>query len=177
MKIQIWNKNLHRLAFFTQIILLPILASCTEVKLTDSVDVLGLYQVKSRTCEVPKRFTDDCEKVRFIELVKGQFYGVKNSEIALIIWRGDAGEELLYQAKKIGHDIIATSVKNRIIVTNTQSNSEQLKVRNGKVIEYDSVFKKSNKENGEVEMVYRFILTPVIRSNLPEFRMNYPGNK
>jgi hypothetical protein len=60
---------------------------------------LGLYQVIERTCQYPPGSTDECQRVQYIELVRGTFYGVEENEAALVFWT--QGNEPTYTAFKL----------------------------------------------------------------------------
>ena len=79
---------------------LLITGSCSDKRGINGEQIIGLYKITETTCNVPESYKADCESVRFIELVKGKFYGVNDDEIAFVTWQGDSAGELQYLARK-----------------------------------------------------------------------------
>lgn len=154
-----------------------VLVNCAEDVAPQSQHVIGLYQVDTRVCEVPERYKNDCQATKFIELVKGQFYGVKNNEIAFVNWQDDNSEELSYQARNISNKNKLIDDQSIIIISKNETDNEYLKVEQGYVVEYVLSISESTKDAEKSTREYKYTLSPVIRSEIPEYRMNYPGNK
>ena len=149
--------------------------SCSSHTVTQPYSYIDLYEVTERVCEVPDIAKDECNNTRFIELVKGQFFGVKNNEVAMVMWRGDEGEELLYQARKldpITDDMIISGVS---YISNKESEKETLSFSNGVVTRYKFEIMIAGK-GGEKSRKIDYKLKPAKRGLLPDYRMNYPGN-
>ena len=149
--------------------------SCTSHTVTQPYSYINLYKVTERLCEVPDVAMEECNKTQFIELVKGQFFGVKNTDVALVMWRGDKGEELLYQARKldpITDDMIISGVS---YISNKTSENESLRFSNGVVTQYKLEIMPPDKGSQKVRKIH-YTLKPVKRGLLTDFRMNYPGN-
>lgn len=163
--------------FFLIVLLLTTLSSfsCTSKTNLNKYSYIGLYEITERQCNVPDNALDECTNTKFIELVKGQFYGIKNNETAIVMWRGNKGEELLYQARKIEQLSTEKQLSDKIIISNTETDDERLNIVNGLVSEYSlKINKKSASDTKPTEIKYS--LRPVKRGLLPEYRMNYPGN-
>jgi hypothetical protein len=137
--------------------------------------IIGLYEITDRQCQVLLVALGECKSTKFIELVRGQFYGIKNNETAIVMWRGDKGEELLYQARKINqfNDVKPTSKK--IIISADGAETESLILVDGIVIEYVIKFNQAGKSKEQSAFI-QYMLKPVKRGLLPDYRMNYPGN-
>ena len=136
---------------------------------------IGLYEITDRSCEVSESALDECNKTQFIELVKGQFFGIKNNEIALVMWRGDKGEELLYQARKLEQLKSDMSLSGKIIISGAEGESESLELVDGQLLKYSLVINKMANKNAKQTSV-KYTLKPVKRGLLPGYRMNYPAN-
>ena len=149
--------------------------ACAGGKVKQNDNIIGLYEITDRQCQVSAAALDECNNTKFIELVKGQFYGIKNNEIAIVMWRGDKGEELLYQARKIKQleDIKAAS--NKIVISNSDAETESLKLVDGQVAEYSIEFSQVGKSKVQSAFIH-YMLKPVKRGLLPDYRMNYPGD-
>ena len=167
-KIYFLNKRYALLMLFLA------LESCAVLDTTQNKSVLGLYRVSERVCKVPEAYKNDCEATRFVELVKGQFYGVANNEIAFVNWQGSEGEALSYQARNISKKNKSINSQDMILISKTKTENEFLTVKNGIVVEY--VFKINNPLSKVGAREYRYTLIPANRSDTPENRMNYPGN-
>ena len=89
------NKTL----FFFLFLLLSSCASNPE-----TVDALGVYSVVERLCSGTKTVRDSCNKIVFVELVKGRFHGVSASDTAFVTWSGE--EDLDYHARKVDRSIV-----------------------------------------------------------------------
>lgn len=172
-KIKFQNKTRIGLVFLINLLFIALLVSCSKKEITEHKQLRGLYLVVDRACDVSGIYKSDCENARFIELVKGQFYGIKNHETALVIWRGDAGEELLYQARKVSVEGYDLSVEGKVYISDTELENEYLEIKDGKVISYQLAMKNVNQK---FIGSYNYSLTPVMRSTLPEYKMNYPSS-
>lgn len=76
------------------------LCSCSNTPTDSNNSIIGIYKVTDRDCSGTSIEIDDCNSVAFIEFVKGNFYKISDNEVAFVIWRGEAGSDLLYSAKK-----------------------------------------------------------------------------
>lgn len=65
----------------------------------DKLSLLGLYEVSNRTCEGTAIAIEACDSLRFIEFVKGNFYGIADDEIAFVTWSASSGYDLLHSAR------------------------------------------------------------------------------
>jgi len=148
--------------------------ACAGDKVKQNI-IIGLYEIIDRQCQVSAAALNECNNTKFIELVKGQFYGVKNNETAIVMWRGAKGEELLYQARKIKALEGLSPASKKIVISLDDSESESLKLIDGRVTEYSIKFSQSVKSKTQPAFIH-YTLKPVKRGLLPDYRMNYPGN-
>lgn len=149
--------------------------ACAGGKVKQNDNIIGLYEIIDRQCQVSAAAQDECNNTKFIELVKGQFYGIKNNETAIVMWRGDKGEELLYQARKIKLLEDINTASKEIVISSSGTETESLKLVDGQVTEYLIEFNHVGKNKIQTSNI-RYTLNPVKRGLLPDYRMNYPGN-
>jgi hypothetical protein len=137
---------------------------------------IGLYQLSDKKCTILKNSYNPCETSLFLELVKGQFYGIKNTEIALIFWTGDLTQtpELQYTARLLKKNQNKQLSDNKFWITKGNTASEYFIIKNNKLNKY--VLEVTEKNQTTVRNI-SYTLKPVIRGNLPYVRLNYPGNK
>ena len=168
------NNSYRLIAIFFVYLLL---VSCARGHRADANNFMGLYQVAARDCNGLERYKADCNKIMFVELVKGQFFGVKDDEIALVFWSGDIGEELLYQARKIDIDVNDGGLRDKIIISETELEHEYLFTKRNDIVGYGLTLYSPATGAEKPSAVYNFTLQPANRSALPSYRMNYPGNQ
>jgi hypothetical protein len=77
--------------------------------LPPQINILGTYKVEGRTCRGSDVQVQTCQKIRLLELVKGNFYKISDNEVAFVIWSGDKNKDLLYSAKKYNAQLIVNS--------------------------------------------------------------------
>ncbi len=150
-------------------------AACAGDKVNHKNNFIGLYEITDRQCQVSAAALNECNNTQFIELVKGQFYGIKNNETAIVMWRGKKGEELLYQARKIKQFDGINPTGKKIIISSSASEIESLKLLDGLVAEYSIKFTQVVKSKTQPAYIH-YTLKSVKRGLLPDYRMNYPGN-
>lgn len=136
---------------------------------------IGLYQIVDKKCEVLPGAFNPCETTQYIEIVKGQFFGVKDREIALVFWTGDSkvDPELQYTAQLIKDHTRAKLSGEIIWLNDDKTTQEYLVLANHQLHRY--VFKAMGK-NKKVIRHIEYTLKPVLRGNLPHVRLNYPGD-
>jgi hypothetical protein len=62
------------------------LSACSISKSFHLEDHLGLYKLVDKECSVSGNPFNPFDNTLFIELVKGQFAGIKDSDIAYVFW-------------------------------------------------------------------------------------------
>ena len=148
-----------------------ITSSCSNKRGVNGEQIIGLYKATETTCNVPEFYKADCESVRFIELVKGQFYGVNDDEIAFVTWQGDLAGELLYLARKTPLANIKNFTGAQLGLENENSTTEYFEIRNNKIVTYHYASSANDDETGKH---YRYQLQLINRSAVTEYQMDYP---
>ena len=112
----------------------------------------------------------------FFEIVKGQFVGVKDNELAYVFWSGDpkVDSELQYASHLIVNHESRKISNNKFLLSNDGDSKEYLIFSDGMLIGYHAVYNASDKIK---RRVVHYKLNPVRRGNLPLVRLNYLGNK
>ena len=181
--VRIFMITLKRLATFfkTALIIFVVLSTASCLKQEETSYNLeknvGLYEVVKHDCRVQKGEFNPCDETRFVELVKGNFYGIKDSELALVFWSGlKADTEMTYTAQKLIDHKTLHRTTDKVWLTNGDAEREYFLLNDETVVEYHlEVLKKtaSGKINKRT-IVYR--LKPTNRSKHPELKLDYPGN-
>ena len=137
---------------------------------------VGLYQIVAADCDIPKGAFNPCENTRFFEIVKGQFIGIKDAELAYVFWSGNhkIDSELQYSAQLISNHKLKKVADDKLWLNNNSDTQEYLVISNGVLQEYYAKYGAADKGK---ERIIKYQLLPVRRGNLPLYRMNYPGNK
>ncbi len=135
---------------------------------------IGLYQITAADCDVVKGAFNPCENTRFFEIVKGQFIGVKDTELAYVFWSGypKIDPELQYTSHLISNHESQNIIGNKFWLNKDKDTEEYLVFSGGVLQKYFAKYKYGSKER-----IIQYTLSPVKRGNLPLYRMNYPGNK
>lgn len=153
-----------------------LLSACANNQPINIESHIGLYAVVAATCDPAEGEFNTCENTHFIELVKGQFMGVADAELAYVFWSGNPklDPELQYEA----HPVVSNSApmlgENKFWLSNNDEVQEYFSFSNGKLTGYQVAYKTGNE--GAVRKVH-YQLTLVNRGSLPQVRLNYPGNK
>ena len=158
------------------ILILASINSCSNVQPFNIENHIGLYQVMESQCEVATDAFNPCGNTHFIELVKGQFMGIKDSELAYVFWSGDPkiDPELQYTSHLVRNPVITELVDNKFWLNSDAESQEYFGFSDGNLTTYYAKYTSSNKNENRV---IQYTLKPVIRGNLPFVRLNYPGNK
>lgn len=146
---------------------------------TDNYSVeshVGLYKIVSSQCEVEAGEFNPCDYTLFFEIVKGQFIGVEDNELGYVFWSGDPkiNPELQYSSHLIRDHKSKKITKNRYSLSEEDGLTEYLLFSENKLTGYTVSYPSHGKHKSRT-ISYKF--KPVQRGNLPEFRLNYPGNK
>jgi hypothetical protein len=151
-------------------------SACSSDKLFNLEDHTGLYKLVDKKCDIVNGAFNPCDNTYFFELVKGQFAGVKDYELAYVFWRGEPeiDPELQYTAQLIKQHSSVKLTGNKLWLNKDRNAQEYLSFSEGKLSQY---YVKYMNSNTNVTRVIQYSLKPVQRSNLPFVRLNYPGNK
>lgn len=170
----IYKSCFEKIIFF--FVVLAVLNGCTTTKENNIETYIGLYQIVDSECEAISGDFDPCENILFFELLKGQFIGVEDNELAYVIWSGDPkiDSELQYTSHLVrNHDLLSVT-ENKFILADDDDSQEYLLFYDGKLAEYHAVYAAGE---GSKHRAIHYKLEPVQRGNLPNVRLNYPGNK
>ncbi len=153
------------------ILAVSVLSACATAQKTDLEDYIGPYEVADPKCHAVEKSTDPCEGILFFELVKGQFMGIGDTDLAYVFWSGDPkiDPELQYSAFLIGHAHSAKIEKGEFRLNNEEGAEEKLHFANGKLAAYSAQYASGRS--------VQYALKPVSRGALAHVRLNYPGNE
>ena len=163
-------------AFLITVFLILTLASCATSDRTNIESYIGLYEVVDSKCDAEEGTVNPCEDTHYFELVKGQFMGVNDSELAYVFWSGDPkiDPELQYSSFLIEHDSSGSLRDGKFWLSDDIESQEYLGFSEGKLTTYYAKYVVGN--NGKVRIV-EYSLKPVARNSLSHVNLNYPGNK
>ena len=71
------------------LIALVTLNGCATNRITNIESYIGLYEIVDKECEVAQSDLKACQYDLFFELLKGQFIGIEDRELAAVFWSGD----------------------------------------------------------------------------------------
>jgi len=151
-------------------------SACSSDKPFNLENYIGLYKLVGKKCDIVNGAFNPCDSAHFFELVKGQFSGIKDSELAYVFWTGDPkiDPELQYTAHLIKHHTIAKLTNNKLWLNKDSNTQEYLSFLEGKLNLY---FVKYTSGNNSAIRTIQYSLKPVLRANQPDFHLNYPENK
>lgn len=166
------KKNIEQFVFS---ILVFVLFSCASVESREINSYVGLYEITAADCDIEKGSFNPCESTYFFEIVKGQFIGVKDTDLAYVFWSGDPkiDPELQYTSHLISNQKTKEITKGKFLLNN-DGNTEEYLIFSGEVL-HKYYVRYSSGDKG-LERTIQYTLTPVRRGNLPAYRLNYPGN-
>lgn len=150
------------------------LIACGTVKKFDIEEYIGLYEIVSADCEVAGGSFDPCKNTYFFELLKGQFIGIDDDDIAYIFWSGypEIDSELQYTSHLITNHATQNVTDGKFWLNKDQEIREYLIFRNGTLSEYYVEYSDKS-----IARKIKYTLRPVRRGSKPSYRMNYPGNE
>jgi len=144
---------------------------------TDNIEsYIGLYEIINSECDIAQEDFDPCKDTLFFEILKGQFIGVKDNELAYVFWSGvpKIDSELQYTSHLLRNHESSKISGNKFWLSNDSESQEYLIFSDGMLIGYHVVYNAGDKAK---HRVIHYKLKPVRRGNLPLVRLNYPGNK
>jgi len=173
---QVSNKFTKITFTFLSIIFFLMTSACSSNKSFDLENHIGLYKLVDKECDIVKGAFNPCDSTYFFELVKGQFSGIKDSELAYVFWSGDAkiDPELQYTAQLIQQHTTIKLAHNKYWLNKNSNTQEYLSFSEGKLNGY---FVKYTIGNNDVTRTIQYSLKPVLRANYPNLHLHYPGNK
>ncbi|WP_221274569.1 hypothetical protein [Thaumasiovibrio subtropicus] len=162
-------------------LILPITLFLTFVSYTmadtSSIEMhIGLYKIDQASCKANTNVKDHCGNDIFIELVKGQFMGIEDHELAFVVWSGDTNidPELQYTAFLVPEHLNRSIENDQYIINKDNDSLEQLTFFDDILVEFNATY-FSDSNNVKHTVFYQVI--PTQRGRHPQYRMNYPGNK
>jgi hypothetical protein len=155
---------------------LAITSACSGEKPFNLENHIGLYELVGKKCVVAEGAFNPCEGTHYFELVKGQFAGIEDSEMAYVFWSGDPkiDPELQYSAQLIKNHVSLTLKSNKLWLNEDSDTQEYLGFSEGKLNHY--FVKYTMGDNGATRTM-EYSLKPVRRGSLPFVQLNYPGNQ
>ncbi len=153
------------------------LSSCANIRLPSIDEHIGLYEVVDSKCEVEEGSFDHCKNTLFIEIVRGQFIGIKDTELAYVFWSGhpEIDPELQYTSHLLNGVIERnTSSSDKLWINKNENTEEYFHIDNGRITKYYVIYISG--DNNKTRNI-KYTLKPVMRGDLPFVRLNYPGNK
>lgn len=164
------------LKFFPSVFLVLTLTACATGDRVNLESYIGLYEVVESKCDVVEGSINPCDDTHFFELVKGQFMGIKDSELAYVFWSGDSkvDPELQYASFLVVHSGAFEMHDGKLWLNEDDETQEYLGFSDGKLTTYCARYSVGNK--GDTRTI-QYTLKSVSRENLSHVRLNYPGNK
>ncbi len=158
------------------LVILATLNGCTTTKEKNIEAYIGLYQIVESECGAISGDFNPCENTLFFELLKGQFIGVEDSELAYVIWSGEPkiDSELQYTSHLVRNHDLRSVTENKFVLVDDEDSQEYLLFYDDKLAGYHGVYATGE---GLKHRAIHYKLEPVQRGNLPKVRLNYPGNK
>lgn len=157
-------------------IALVVLNGCAITKNTNIENAVGLYEIVESACEPENADSDPCKNTLFFEILKGQFMGIKDNELAYVFWSGDPkiDSELQYTSHLISNSNSKSVLGDKYFLVDDADSQEYLEFSDRGLSGYRAVYGAGD---GVKRRVIHYQLIPVQRGNLPLVRLNYPGNK
>ncbi|MCF6211616.1 MAG: hypothetical protein L3J88_09640 [Gammaproteobacteria bacterium] len=173
---QISNKFMKITFTFLLIIFFFMTSACSNDEIFNLENHIGLYELVDKKCDIVNGAFDPCDSTYFFEIVKGQFSGIKDSELAYVFWSGDPkiDPELQYTAQLIGDHSTIKLTNNKLWLNKNSNTQEYLSFSEGKLSRY---FAKYTTGNNGVTRTIQYSLKPVLRANYSHFHFKYPRNK
>ncbi len=146
---------------------------------------IGLYKVIETECSLTQGEFNPCNEIRFIEIVKGQFFGIEPDQLALVFWRSGDDPELLYEVYEIRNHRQKLQEEKKIWLTNEHIENEKaffiledkkefFIIESGKITDYIFHLQQKNQAGEVFIRDFRYKLSPISRSEIVEFKLNYP---
>lgn len=156
------------------ILILFTISSCSDVKSIDINNYIGLYQVMETDCHASESSFDSCGNTLFFEILKGQFVGINNSELAYVFWSGnpEIDSELQYTSHILSSQNTQKVSSNVFWLSENKETKEYLIFYNDELKKVHLEYTTSTKSR---DRVIEYTLKAVRRGSLPFVRMNYPG--
>jgi hypothetical protein len=141
---------------------------------------IGLYKVIRTDCQLSQGLYNPCKDIRFVELVKGKFYGIRPDQLAIVFWRvGKKPDELQYETHLIGEHFKKKREENRIWVKNqtgqNETEREYFLLKNENIVSYHYHLFQINNAGQKIVRRFNYTLQKVTRKEFPKLKLNYPS--
>ncbi|MBV1870953.1 MAG: hypothetical protein KUG83_00245 [Gammaproteobacteria bacterium] len=165
---------MNSVKYFFYLFIFSSIVACSSVKHNNIEGYIGLYEIVKAECEIEKGAFDPCENTCFFEVLKGQFIGVNDNDLAYVFWSGypEIDSDLQYTAHPIDSRNTKKITEKKLWLSKDKGIQEYLTFHDRVLIEYYVEYR----DRGGVRKI-KYTLNPVRRGGKPSFRMNYPGNK
>lgn len=144
--------------------ILAYLSSCASIVSDNSL--AGIYKVISRTCVGGQYQKDACKEIKLLEIVKGNFYKIRDHENAFVVWSGES--DLIYNARKLDKKIEKITYPAEITINSDNVYFEKIIFTSSTGGKY--VF-------GKVDNLSTLIFGRISENDLAGYSKEYPGNK
>lgn len=158
--------------------LLPLLFSCASS--TNNLEShIGLYKVVKADCKLTKGLFNPCGNIKYLEIVKGQFYGINPDQLALVHWHAEQGSsEIEYTASLISNHKQKSSKENKIWLVNQNTKNASEKVfftlKAGKIVGYVFQFNLKKIAGKIISRNFQYRLIRIDRKDVKQFKLDYP---
>ena len=173
-------KLLKYLLIIFLITTIPNISCADEYNLENNI---GLYKVIETNCEISDGLYNPCGEIKFIELVKGKFYGIKPDELALVFWRCDDSSNeygCAYESQQIkNHKKIFISDNNVFLSQETNQNKprkEFFMMKDGKIFSYHYKLTTKNKAGEMFFRDFNYKLIKTSRDKISSYKLLYPDD-
>ncbi len=172
------NSILKILVFFLCSVSLCFSCASSSHRLESHV---GLYKVIKANCKLTEGLFNPCDNIRFLEIVKGQFYGVNPDQLALVQWHAEKGSsEVEYTANLISDHQKTVEHENKIWIANKTTNNESEEIffilRSGIITDYVFKFSQKNIAGRVTSRDFHYKLTSIDRKKIQKYKLNYPAD-
>ncbi|MCK5541938.1 MAG: hypothetical protein KAI40_04540 [Desulfobacterales bacterium] len=132
-------------------------------------------------CKLTKGLFNPCGNIKFLEIVKGHFYGINPDQLALVHWHAEKGSsEIEYTASLISNHKQQLPEGNKIWLFNVSTNNRSEKVfftvKAGKITEYVSRFNQKKIAGKIISRNFHYKLAPIDRKGIKNYKLDYPKN-
>lgn len=144
--------------------------SCSNAPVDHNSSIIGIYKVTDRECNGTSTEIVDCNSIAFIEFVEGNFYKISDDEVAFVIWRGEAGDDLLYSAKKYNGSTTFDKDNINEVISNDDDFKEDVYFSSSK----NGIYTFLKKASPPIKS--KLILERALPADLKNYTREYPGN-
>ncbi len=152
--------NMHNIFIY---LIFIFISSCASV--VSENNLTGIYKVSSRNCVGSQYEKEACMEVKLLEIVKGNFYKIQDSENAFVIWSGES--DLNYNARKLEQNIEDVTYPIELTIDRDDVYLEKLIFRSSAEGEYVT---------GKANNFSTLFFKKVGQEDITDYSKEYPGN-